>query len=80
MATQFPFPQITPIKLLILLLLSFPTTPIFGINITSLLSPFPDLSDFSSLLTTTGVAADLLHRSAVTILAIPNSPSPPLLP
>lgn len=47
--------------------------PIFAIDITNLLSSYPDLSDFSNLLTTTTVAADLSQRSSVTLLAVPNS-------
>ncbi|XP_047308842.1 fasciclin-like arabinogalactan protein 4 [Impatiens glandulifera] len=46
---------------------------ITAVNITDLLSPFPDLSDFNNLLTTTAVAGDLSTRSSLTILAVPNS-------
>lgn len=60
----------TPITLFYLLLSS---CPILAINITNLLSPYPDLSDFSNLLLTTSVATDLTHRSSLTLLAVPNS-------
>nr|XP_043621159.1 fasciclin-like arabinogalactan protein 4 [Erigeron canadensis] len=49
------------------------TTTTAAVNITSLLSPYPDLSDFSSLLTTTNVAADITDRTSLTLLAVPNS-------
>ncbi|GFZ18013.1 fasciclin-like arabinogalactan family protein [Actinidia rufa] len=62
----------TPIPLIYLLLFSY-SIPILAINITTLLSPYPDLSDFSALLTTTAVAADLTQRSSLTLLAVPNS-------
>ncbi|KAM0026003.1 putative fasciclin-like arabinogalactan protein [Helianthus debilis subsp. tardiflorus] len=69
-----------------LYLLFHTTTTISAVNITHLLSPFPDLSDFSALLSATTVAAALSHRSSLTLLAVPNSflrsssllrPSPP---
>ncbi|KAI3678321.1 hypothetical protein L6452_37608 [Arctium lappa] len=56
-----------------LIYLIFLPTLISAVNITHLLSPYPDLSDFSDLLSTTAVAADLLHRTSITILAVPNS-------
>ncbi|KAK2980153.1 hypothetical protein RJ640_000896 [Escallonia rubra] len=69
----------TPITLSYFLLF----TPILSLNITTLLSPYPDLSDFASLLSSTSVAADLSRRSSLTLLAVPNpflrtlpSPSP----
>ncbi|XP_057483401.1 fasciclin-like arabinogalactan protein 4 isoform X3 [Actinidia eriantha] len=63
----------TPIPLVYLLLFSSYSIPILAINITNLLSPYPDLSDFSALLTTTAVAADLTRRSSLTLLAVTNS-------
>ncbi|GAV68935.1 Fasciclin domain-containing protein [Cephalotus follicularis] len=61
----------TPLQLTyILLLISTTTTPITALNITDLLSSYPDLSSFASLLTT--VATDLAHRSSLTLLAVPN--------
>ncbi|XP_010685765.2 fasciclin-like arabinogalactan protein 4 [Beta vulgaris subsp. vulgaris] len=47
--------------------------PIYTLNITHILSQYPDLSDFTSLLTTTGISSDLSHRTSLTILAVPNS-------
>ncbi|XP_047311373.1 fasciclin-like arabinogalactan protein 4 [Impatiens glandulifera] len=44
-----------------------------AINITDLLSPFPHLSEFNNLLSSTSVAADLASRSSITILAVPNA-------
>ncbi|KAI3694627.1 hypothetical protein L1987_77595 [Smallanthus sonchifolius] len=61
----------TPFISLYLLLHS--STLIYAVNITHLLSPYPDLSDFSDLLSTTTVAADLSQRTSITILAVPNS-------
>lgn len=55
-----------------LFILFFPL-PALSFNITTLLSSYPDLSDFNHLLSTTSVAADLTHRSSLTLLAVPNS-------
>ncbi|KAI6686804.1 hypothetical protein NL676_032717 [Syzygium grande] len=65
-------PKITPAALLYVLLLTLPATPAASVNITALLSPFPELSAFTSLLSTT-IASDLAQRSAVTVLAVPNA-------
>ncbi|KAF9599303.1 hypothetical protein IFM89_036601 [Coptis chinensis] len=65
------YSHFTPPLFLISLLVLSP--PIFSINITSLLSPFPDLSDFNNLLTTSSVSQDLIQRSSLTLLAVPNS-------
>ncbi|XP_023753831.2 fasciclin-like arabinogalactan protein 4 [Lactuca sativa] len=54
-------------------LLSYLPAFISAVNITHLLSPYPDLSDFSDLLSTTNVADDLSHRTSITLLAVPNS-------
>lgn len=70
MATFF-ISHLTPTTLIYYLLLS--STPIFAINITTLLSSYPDLSDFTNLLTTSSVAVDLNSRSSLTLLAVPNS-------
>ncbi|KAK9734824.1 hypothetical protein RND81_04G165300 [Saponaria officinalis] len=45
----------------------------YAFNITEILSHYPDLSDFTALLTTTGVSAAVDHFSSVTILAVPNT-------
>ncbi|XP_068642272.1 fasciclin-like arabinogalactan protein 4 [Aristolochia californica] len=58
--------------LLILAGLLFPSLA-FCIDVTTLLSSFPDLSDFSRLLSDSAVPADLTHRSSITLLAVPNS-------
>ncbi|KAJ7947650.1 Fasciclin-like arabinogalactan protein [Quillaja saponaria] len=56
------------------LILSPPPILVLGLNITTLLSSFPELSDFNSLLSsTTSVATDLTQRSSVTLLVVPNS-------
>ncbi|XP_071719702.1 fasciclin-like arabinogalactan protein 4 [Rutidosis leptorrhynchoides] len=59
--------------LLLFILLHTTTTVISAVNITHLLSPYPDLSDFSDLLRTTTVATDLSDRTSLTLLAVPNS-------
>ncbi|KAI9096025.1 hypothetical protein K1719_026172 [Acacia pycnantha] len=57
-----------------LLLSSSSPSSVLCFNITSLLSNFPDLSQFTSLLSSTpSVAADLNRRSSLTILAVPNA-------
>ncbi|KAJ9178280.1 hypothetical protein P3X46_010177 [Hevea brasiliensis] len=66
----------TPITFTYLLLLSFSSsaTPILAINITTLLSSYPDFSSFTALLSSTSsLAYDLTHRSSLTLLAVPNS-------
>ncbi|XP_028799282.1 fasciclin-like arabinogalactan protein 4 [Neltuma alba] len=58
----------------LLLLSSSSPSPVLCFNITSLLSNFPDLSQFASLLSSTSsVAADLNRRTSLTILAVPNA-------
>ncbi|XP_073023668.1 fasciclin-like arabinogalactan protein 4 [Primulina eburnea] len=73
MAIRSFIPHSTPITFLFLLLLSTCPLSVFPFNITHLLSPFPDLSDFTSLLSSTAVAADLADRSSLTLLVVPNS-------
>ncbi|XP_009595320.1 fasciclin-like arabinogalactan protein 4 [Nicotiana tabacum] len=73
MATTISISYFTPTTLFYFLLLSTSHFPILAINITHLLSSYPDLSDFTNLLSTTSVAADLAQRSSVTILAVPNT-------
>ncbi|KAL5581007.1 hypothetical protein UlMin_013449 [Ulmus minor] len=73
MANFFPNSYFTPTSLIFLLLLSSSISPIIGLNITALLSSFPDLSDFASLLSSTSVADDLSHRSSITLLVVPNT-------
>ncbi|XP_021716153.1 fasciclin-like arabinogalactan protein 4 [Chenopodium quinoa] len=57
--------------------------PIYSFNITQILSHYPDLSDFTSLLSNSGISSDLNRRTSLTILAVPNSflrSSSPTLP
>ncbi|KAI4332100.1 hypothetical protein L6164_017037 [Bauhinia variegata] len=57
-----------------LLLFSHSPSPVISVNITALLSSFPDLSQFNTLLSsTTSVASDLAQRSSLTLLVVPNS-------
>lgn len=72
MAIAIHIPQITPLTLFYFLLLSSPI-PTLAINITTLLSSFPELSSFASLISTTTISADLDHRTSLTLLAVPNS-------
>ncbi|KAJ4957453.1 hypothetical protein NE237_024564 [Protea cynaroides] len=72
----FPIsPHFTPLllsHLLLFHLLHAHPPLISALNITALLSPFPDLSDFNNLLTTSSVSSDLSLRSSLTLLAVPN--------
>ncbi|KAK4376027.1 hypothetical protein RND71_006704 [Anisodus tanguticus] len=72
MAVTISISHFTPITFLYFLLLST-SHPIFAINITNLLSSYPNLSDFANLLTNTSVATDLTQRSSITLLAVPNT-------
>lgn len=74
MANKFPNSHFTPTFLLYFLLLfsSITPNPIWAVNITALLSSFPDLSDFTSLLSSSSVASDLAHRSSLTLFVVPN--------
>ncbi|KAG7019196.1 Fasciclin-like arabinogalactan protein 4, partial [Cucurbita argyrosperma subsp. argyrosperma] len=63
----------TPILFLYFLLLSSPSSPILALNISSLLSSFPDLSHFAALLSASSILSDLNHRTSLTLLAVPNS-------
>ncbi|CAI9108099.1 OLC1v1007621C1 [Oldenlandia corymbosa var. corymbosa] len=65
--------RFAPLTFLYFLLFSFSHMPIFAIDISTLLSSYPDLSDFASLLSSTSVAADLTSRSSLTVLAVPNT-------
>ncbi|KAJ6803550.1 fasciclin-like arabinogalactan protein 4 isoform X6 [Iris pallida] len=62
----------TPPILLLFLLSSSPTFS-FAVNITAILSAYPEFSGFNRLLSTTGVGAELSDRSSLTLLAVPNS-------
>ncbi|KAJ8750581.1 hypothetical protein K2173_015748 [Erythroxylum novogranatense] len=66
--------NITPFIFTYLLLLSISSTPILAINITALLSSYPDFSCFTTLLSSTSsLSADLSRRSSLTILVVPNA-------
>ncbi|PRQ34039.1 putative fasciclin-like arabinogalactan protein [Rosa chinensis] len=72
MAFTSPNPHFTPTHFLYFLLLLTSSLPFtLSINITALLSPFPDLSDFTSLLSA-AIFSDLSLRSSLTLLAVPN--------
>lgn len=74
MAILFRIPHIAPTTVLyfLLLLLSPAPPPVLAVNITALLSSFPELSSFASLISST-ISADLDHRTSLTLLAVPNS-------
>ncbi|XP_059300524.1 fasciclin-like arabinogalactan protein 4 [Lycium ferocissimum] len=72
MAITIPISHFTPTTFLYFLLLST-SHPIFAINITNLLSSYPNLSDFTNILSNTSVTTDLAQRSSLTILAVPNN-------
>ncbi|KAL8501721.1 hypothetical protein ACS0TY_021007 [Phlomoides rotata] len=73
MAIPISISKFTPLTFLYLLLFSSYPLPTSSLNITDLLSSYPDLSDFTSLIITTAVAADLSGRSSLTLLAVPNA-------
>ncbi|KAG2673488.1 hypothetical protein I3843_13G080900 [Carya illinoinensis] len=70
MAIIYHIPHVTTV-LHVLLLLSPATPPVLAFNITALLSSIPELSSYSSLVSTT-ISSDLSHRTSLTLLAIPN--------
>nr|GMD73475.1 fasciclin-like arabinogalactan protein 4 [Ipomoea batatas] len=74
MAATISLPHFAPPTFLYFLLFSSS----LAIDITTLLSSYPNLTDFTSLLSTTNVAADLSSRTSLTLLAVPNAflPSP----
>lgn len=65
----------TPTTFLYFLFFFSLSKPVWGLNlnITEILSHYPDLSIFTALLTSTGISADLDRRTSLTILAVPNS-------
>ncbi|KAJ8631721.1 hypothetical protein MRB53_025044 [Persea americana] len=54
------------------LFLVFFTNSHSALNITTLLSSYPDLSDFTRLLSSTTIPSDLSSRSSLTLLVVPN--------
>ncbi|XP_031386427.1 fasciclin-like arabinogalactan protein 4 [Punica granatum] len=71
--------RITPAiaVLIYFLLLALPsTTPIVAVsslNVTAVLSAYPELSAFTALVSGTTIPSDLASRTSLTILAVPNS-------
>ncbi|XP_062179361.1 fasciclin-like arabinogalactan protein 4 [Phragmites australis] len=47
-----------------------------AVNVTAVLAAFPDLADFTRLLASSPVAAELAGRSSLTLLAVPNGNLP----
>jgi hypothetical protein len=82
MAILIHIPHIAPTRvlyfLLLLLLLSPAPPPVLAVNITALLSSFPELSSFASLVSST-ISSDLDHRTSLTLLAVPNLSSSDIL-
>ncbi|KAM1167479.1 hypothetical protein TB2_029045 [Malus domestica] len=72
MANTFPTSHRAPTAVLYFLLLLSSSSSIHALNISTLLSPFPDLSSFAFLLNSS-ISSDLLPRSSLTLLAVPNS-------
>lgn len=68
-----------PRLLPLLFLLSFPSLALC-VNVTALLGPCPDFSAFASLIAESTIAGDLLNRSSLTLLAVPNSVLLPQVP
>ncbi|ESQ37324.1 hypothetical protein EUTSA_v10002543mg [Eutrema salsugineum] len=71
MANVISISHFAPIAFAYLLLLLSSTTA--AINVTAVLSSFPNLSSFSNLLVSSGIAAELSGRNSLTLLAVPNS-------
>ncbi|WVZ68228.1 hypothetical protein U9M48_017191 [Paspalum notatum var. saurae] len=51
-------------------------SPAAGVNVTAVLSAFPNFTDFARLLASTPVAGELAGRSSLTLLAVPNANLP----
>jgi uncharacterized surface protein with fasciclin (FAS1) repeats len=61
------------LSLLVASALPFPAA---GVNVTTVLAPFPNFADFVRLLASTPVAGELDGRSSLTLLAVPNANLP----
>ncbi|CAH9073127.1 unnamed protein product [Cuscuta europaea] len=72
MAAPVPISHFAPLILLSFIFLSTCHLPILATNITSLISAYSNLTDFTHQLDATSIAADLSKRSSLTILAVPN--------
>ena len=78
--------QIPPVSCLVLLPAALallaaasaasPAPAAVAVNVTGVLSAFPDLSDFTRLLASSPVLAELAGRSSLTLLAVPNGNLP----
>ena len=75
--------QIPPVSCLVLLAAAFAllaaasaAPAAVAVNVTGVLSVFPDLSDFTRLLASSPVLAELAGRSSLTLLAMPNGNLP----
>lgn len=78
--------QIPPVSCLVLLAAAFallaaasaasPAPAAVAVNVTGVLSAFPDLNDFTRLLASSPVLAELAGRSSLTLLAVPNGNLP----
>ncbi|XP_066367992.1 fasciclin-like arabinogalactan protein 4 [Miscanthus floridulus] len=78
--------QIPPVSCLVLLAAALallaaasaasPAPAAVAVNMTGVLSAFPDLSDFTRLLASSPVLAELAGRSSLTLLAVPNGNLP----
>ncbi|XP_072954048.1 fasciclin-like arabinogalactan protein 4 [Typha angustifolia] len=68
-----PSPPFSHSTLAILVLFLILPSSAVAVNITALLSAYPDLSGFNRLLTSTSVARELNGRSSLTLLAVPNT-------
>ncbi|CAO2824943.1 unnamed protein product [Amaranthus hypochondriacus] len=66
-------PHFTLLTIIIFLTLSLLIFPIYSLNIPQILSQYPDLSDFTSLLKSSKISYEISRRSSLTILAVPNS-------
>ncbi|KAG7036925.1 Fasciclin-like arabinogalactan protein 4, partial [Cucurbita argyrosperma subsp. argyrosperma] len=66
------FTPIPSLFFLLLLLSSSSLSPVLALDISSLLSSFPDLSDFAALLSAS-ILSDLNQLTSLTLLAVPNS-------
>uniref|UniRef100_A0A804NB49 FAS1 domain-containing protein n=1 Tax=Zea mays TaxID=4577 RepID=A0A804NB49_MAIZE len=51
-------------------------SPASGVDVTAVLSAFPNFADFARLLASTPVASELSGRSSLTLLAVPNANLP----
>ncbi|VFR03305.1 unnamed protein product [Cuscuta campestris] len=68
------FSHFAPLTALYFLLLFFSCPlPILAVNVTDLISHHSSLTGFADSLAATSVAADLLSRSSITVLAVPNA-------